>query len=79
MEVEPANVPYSYTTVVATKSRIDKGLLAIPVSLLDLFPRSGGSVFLLDESDQWVKKTFTAYERQQRVQNWGNEGLLRES
>jgi hypothetical protein len=51
---------------VATSSRIDKGLLAIPVSLLDLFPGSSGSIYLLDESNQWVRKSFTAYDSTSR-------------
>lgn len=62
MQVEPSGVPFSYTTIVVTKSRIDKGLLAIPASLVDLFPRASGSVFLLGESGQWEEKTFTAYD-----------------
>jgi len=61
VEAEPAPVPFSYTTIVATKSRIDKGLLAIPTTLLDLFPANSGRVFLLDASGAWVEKRFTAY------------------
>lgn len=35
-------VGYSYITIKITKSRINKGLLAIPVSLLDKFPVANG-------------------------------------
>jgi hypothetical protein len=66
MEMGSSGVPFSYTTVIATKSRIEKGLLAIPVSLLNFFPRTAGSVYLLGESGQWVKKKFTAYESRSR-------------
>ena len=62
MEIGPSGVPFSYTTVIATKSRIDKGLLAIPASLIKLFPNTSGSVFLLGESGEWSKKTFTAFD-----------------
>src|SRR5712692_4004505 len=66
METESSPVPFSYDTVVATSSRIEKGLLAIPVSLLDLFPIASGSLYLLDESGQWVRKTYTAYDSTSR-------------
>jgi hypothetical protein len=46
---------------VATRSRIDKGLLAIPTTLLDLFPAASGDVFLLNEAGEWDRKHFTAY------------------
>lgn len=59
MDVGPSGVPFSYTTVVTTKSRIDKGLLAIPASLRSLFPQTSGHVFLISEDGQWVRKTFT--------------------
>ena len=62
MEVRPSPVSFSYTTVVATKSRIDKGLLAIPVSLRNEFPSSNGSISLLGGNGEWVEKTFTAYD-----------------
>jgi hypothetical protein len=60
MDVAASPVAFSYTTILATKSRIDKGLLAIPVSLLDSFPQRSGSVYLADESGGWSKKSFTA-------------------
>lgn len=60
MEIGPSGVPFSYTTIRATRSRIDKGLLAIPVSLIHLFPQTTGHVYLLSESGHWVKKAFTA-------------------
>lgn len=66
MEIGPSGVPFSYTTIMATKSRIDKGLLAIPVSLVDFFPKTSGSVYLLSESGRWVRKSFTAYDSTSR-------------
>lgn len=59
---QPSGVPFSYTTIMATKSRIDKGLLAIPVSLINLFPKTSGHVYLLSESGSWARKSFTAYD-----------------
>ena len=66
METEPTDLPYSYTTVVTTSSRIEKGLLAIPVSLLDLFPQRSGSIELLSENGKWESKSFTAYDSTSR-------------
>jgi len=57
----PAEVPFSYTTIVTTKSRIDKGLLAIPVTLLDLFPKSSGNLQVLEPDGSWAMKRFVAY------------------
>lgn len=38
MKIKNSNIPLNYKTVRVTQSRINKGLLAIPVSLLDYFP-----------------------------------------
>lgn len=44
------------------KSRIEKGLLAIPVSLVHLFPQTSGHIFLLDEGGRSIRRSFTAYD-----------------
>src|SRR5438045_1211038 len=62
METGRSSVPFSYITIAVTKSRIDKGLLAIPVSLMDRFPETSGSVQLLDADGTWMTKSFTAYD-----------------
>lgn len=56
-------IPLNYTTVKTTKSRIAKGLLAIPVSLVDLFPKDKGQILLINENGQSERKKFTAYSR----------------
>ncbi len=61
METTTPTVPFSYTTIKATKSRIEKGLLAIPTSLLPLFPTTSGHVYLVDEQGQEKRTSFTAY------------------
>jgi len=35
--------------------------LAIPVALIDFFPRSSGNIYLLSENGHWEEKSFTAY------------------
>jgi hypothetical protein len=61
VEAEIPDVPYSYSTIVVTKSRIEKDLLAIPRTLLDVFPKASGSVLLLEDG-AWVSKRFAAYD-----------------
>ncbi len=53
---------YSYATIKITKSRIDKGLLALPITLMDWFPRKNSriKVFFGDSSIPEVK-TYTSY------------------
>ena len=45
-------VPFNYTTVRATQSRIDKGLLAIPVSMSHWFPRKRGTITVYAGMDE---------------------------
>ncbi|MDZ4203463.1 MAG: hypothetical protein U1C46_01475 [Bacteroidales bacterium] len=61
-----ANIPFDYITVKTTKSRIDKGLLAIPVSLVDLFPKTSTKIFLLNETGKDEAKNFTPYNSSSR-------------
>jgi predicted restriction endonuclease len=56
-----SSVPFNYVTIKITKSRIDKGLLAIPVSLIDLFPKNSSNIHLLDISGKEEIKNFTQY------------------
>lgn len=60
MDTTPT-VPFSYTTIVVTKSRIEKGLLAIPKSLIHLFPRAAGHIYLVDEEGREEMTSFTAF------------------
>lgn len=54
-------IPFDYVTIKTTKSRIQKGLLAIPTSLIDLFPQKGPKIFLVNEQNKEELKTFTPY------------------
>lgn len=60
------NVPFDYITIKTTKSRIEKGLLAIPVSLVDLFPKNATKIFLLNEMGKEELKNFTPYKSSSR-------------
>jgi hypothetical protein len=55
-------VGYSYVTIKITKSRIDKGLLAIPVSLLDKFPKEKRKITIFFDDEEIPSfKSFTPY------------------
>jgi hypothetical protein len=60
------DIPFNYITIKTTKSRIDKGLLAIPVSLTEMFPKSTNNIFLIDENGKEEKKSFTPYNSSSR-------------
>jgi hypothetical protein len=60
------NIPLNYITLKTTKSRIDKGLLAIPMSLTELFPKSANNIYLIDENGKEEKKSFTPYNSSSR-------------
>jgi hypothetical protein len=66
MKKSKSNIPFDYVTVKTTKSRIDKGLLAIPVSLVDLFPKTASKIFLLNETGKEEAKSFTPYNSSSR-------------
>ncbi len=44
-----SKIPANYITIKTTKSRIEKGLLASPVSLIDVFPQKGSTIVILNE------------------------------
>jgi len=66
MKKEISTVPYDYITIKTTKSRIEKGLLAIPVSLIDLFPTNSSMLCLIDERGVEEIKNFTPYNSSSR-------------
>jgi len=77
MEKIKSEIGFNYETIKITKSRIDKGLLAIPVSLLDFFPKEKTDIFILfDNEDIPSKKHFTPYSSSSRecriggLSNW---------
>jgi hypothetical protein len=58
----PSQINYDYQTIRITKSRIDKGLLAIPISLSEFFPTTNRKVKLfLDEEDKSQLNNFSSY------------------
>lgn len=59
-------IPFNYVTIKTTKSRIDKGLLAIPVSAQHLFPEDSDEVYLVDVNGLEERKSFTPYKSSSR-------------
>ncbi|HNX11920.1 MAG TPA: HNH endonuclease signature motif containing protein [Paludibacteraceae bacterium] len=66
MKKVKSELPLSYVTIKTTKSRIDKGLLAIPVSLIDIFPKKSNKIYLVNERGIVEVKTFTPYNSSSR-------------
>lgn len=66
MKKEKSNLPLNYITLRTTKSRIDKGLLAVPVSLIDIFPEKANKIYLVDENNNMEVKNFTPYKSSSR-------------
>lgn len=57
-----SKLPFNYKTIKITQSRIDKGLLAIPVSLIDYFPKKKTTVEVaLGNVAKLSPKIFTPY------------------
>ncbi|MDI9364815.1 MAG: HNH endonuclease signature motif containing protein [Flavobacterium sp.] len=66
MKKEASKISLNYVTLKTTKSRIDKGLLAVPVSLIDIFPKTKNKIYLVDESENVEAKSFTPYNSSSR-------------
>jgi len=66
MERVKSELPFDYVTIKVTQSRIDKGLIAIPVSLIDLFPQKSDKIFLVNEFGKTESKSFTPYSSSSR-------------
>ena len=56
-----SNITFNYVTIKLTKNRLDKGLLAIPVSLTNLFSKDYSNVTLINELGKEETKVFTPY------------------
>jgi len=57
-----SHISYNYATIKITQSRLNKGLLAIPVSLLDYFPKRKKQIYVTTETNEKaVAKNFTPY------------------
>lgn len=61
MKKVKSELPLNYVTIKTTQSRINKGLLAIPVSLIDLFPKNSKKIFLVNELGEVETKSFIPY------------------
>lgn len=62
MEKTKSKIPFNYKTIRVTQSRLNKGLLAIPVSLIDYFPKQKGKIYMVTgTNDRTSTKTFTPY------------------
>jgi hypothetical protein len=64
---QKSDINYNYSTIKVTKSRIEKGLLAIPVSLIDKFPDNKKEITIyFDSSSTFLQKSFTPYNSSSR-------------
>lgn len=62
MRTTTSNLPFNYKTITLTQSRIAKGLLAIPVTLIDSFPKKRTLVDVFEgDGGTSSPKTFTPY------------------
>src|SRR5712691_9838638 len=62
MQKVKSEIGYSYITIKVTQSRINKGLLAIPVSLLESFPKEKRRITIFfDDEEKPSVKSFVSY------------------
>ncbi len=61
MKTIESELPFNYKTIRITQSRIDKGLLAIPVSIIDYFPKDKTKVYIAVGTGEPLPKKFTPY------------------
>ena len=80
-----SQIAYNYATIKITKSRIDKGLLAIPVSLIQWFPKQNCQIkIFLDDAIRSQLKTYTSYSSRSRecriggLAEWFRENQIKE-
>jgi 5-methylcytosine-specific restriction endonuclease McrA len=80
-----SQIAYNYATIRITKSRLDKGLLAIPVSLIQWFPKQNCQInVFLDDSVHSQLKTYTSYTSRSRecriggLSEWFRENQIKE-
>jgi hypothetical protein len=72
MKTIESKLPFDYKTIRVTQSRIDKGLLAIPVSLIHFFPKEKKEIYVTfgDEKNA-VLKNFTPFSSSSRESRIG--------
>ena len=72
MKTIESKLPFNYKTIRITQSRINKGLLAIPVSLIDYFPKRKNRIYVAFGKDkEAILKNFTPYSSSSRESRIG--------
>lgn len=66
MKKVKSKIPFNYLTIKTTKSRIEKGLLAIPVSLISMFSQNNNKIYIINELGEEEIKKFTPYKSSSR-------------
>lgn len=62
MQKITSQIPFNYKTIKVTQGRLNKGLLAVPVSLIHYFPKQKGKIYIATGiSGKISTKTFTPY------------------
>ena len=61
MEVVNSAIPLNYQTIKVTQSRIDKGLLAVPSSLSNIFPKEKHKIWIVNDDGSISEKNYTPY------------------
>jgi len=62
MVVETSKIGYDYMTIALTKSRLEKGLIAVPLSFSKWLPKNNRTIGIyLDDSDELQKVSFSSY------------------
>jgi len=79
-----SQINYDYATIRITQSRIDKGLLALPVTLADWFPKHNETVEVyLNDSPNSQIKNYSSYSSSTRecriggLKEWFNQNKIR--
>jgi len=72
MKTIESKLPFNYKTIRVTQSRINKGLLAIPVSLIDYFPKRKSRIYVsFGSGKEAILKNFTPYSSSSRESRIG--------
>jgi hypothetical protein len=61
VEIVHSVIPFDYQTIKVTQSRIEKGLLAVPSSLADVFPKEKHTIWILNDDGSISEKNYTSY------------------
>ncbi|MCH7962776.1 MAG: HNH endonuclease [Bacteroidetes bacterium] len=68
----PSLINYNYCTIKITRSRLEYGLLAIPTSILNLFPKESNELLIyFDGSKILSKKSFVISEKNREARVYG--------